>query len=519
MSKLSTRRSGEPDAASSSDNGEVAPIFEQAQKPVEGSQIVPIVAKRREHKLTRVAFRVSRLMEFCSERELVNQTGHAVWAWPLVLVKELFDNALDACEEDEVAPEIETIIDKDGTVTIIDNAGGFAVETIEAILDYGIRVSSREAYVSPTRGAQGNALKTILAMGYVLDREADFGDKVNAEAVGVTVIETRRQSHRIEFKVDHVTNQPKVSRTVSPSPRARGTAVIVKWPKPRGRHQDWLSQQEANIKALTEHYVWLNPHLSLRGVWHGKVFIDVKATNPSWQKWRPRDPTSPHWYNPSRLQSYLAAHVAHDRELKHNGTVRDFLAEFRGLARTSVRKKILAELGCSHQSLAQFFGVEQVNRKGIAQLLRAMCKYSKPVKPKHLGVIGREHLQQRFLAAGGNIDTFKYELETGFTENGIPFVIEIAFDLHQAGLKPKGGESVSRKFVVGVNWSVAINNPFHTFGSTGQGLENMLAELRVNASEPVICAMHLASAHVQYADRGKSSIVLSDADDVEPRDE
>ena len=199
--------------------------------------------------------------------------------------------------------------------------------------------------------------------------------------------------------------------------------------------------------------------------------------------------------------------------------MRDFLAEFRGLARTSVRKKILAELGCSHQSLAQFFGIEQINRKGIAQLLRAMCKYSKPVKPKHLGVIGREHLQQRFLAAGGNIDTFKYELETGFTENGIPFVIEIAFGLHQAGLKPKGGESVSRKFVVGVNWSVAINNPFRTFGSTGQGLENMLAELRVNASEPVICAVHLASAHVQYADRGKSSIVLSDGDDVEPRDE
>jgi hypothetical protein len=41
--------------------------------------------------------------------------------------------------------------------------------------DYTIRVSSREAYVSPTRGAQGNALKTILAMGYVLDREVFKG--------------------------------------------------------------------------------------------------------------------------------------------------------------------------------------------------------------------------------------------------------------------------------------------------------------------------------------------------------
>ena len=32
-----------------------------------------------------------------------------------------------------------------------------------------MRVSSREAYVAPDRGAQGNALKTIVAMPFVLD--------------------------------------------------------------------------------------------------------------------------------------------------------------------------------------------------------------------------------------------------------------------------------------------------------------------------------------------------------------
>ena len=34
------------------------------------------LARRAEPKLTRVAFRVSRLMEFCTKRELQNQTGH-----------------------------------------------------------------------------------------------------------------------------------------------------------------------------------------------------------------------------------------------------------------------------------------------------------------------------------------------------------------------------------------------------------------------------------------------------------
>src|SRR5262245_60966649 len=231
------------------------PDFQQAQKPVEGSQSLQIVAKRtkrREHKLTRVAFRVSRLMEFCTEKELVNQTGHPAQEWPLVLVKELFDNALDAAEESQVPPEIEMIVAKDGTITITDNANGIATETIEAVLDYSIRVSSREAYVSPTRGAQGNALKTILAMTYVLDRENDYNREINAEAVGVTIIETRGQLHCIEFRVDHVNSQPKLTHTVTPCARARGTAITVKWPKPGRRREDWLSLAEGCLKLLVE---------------------------------------------------------------------------------------------------------------------------------------------------------------------------------------------------------------------------------------------------------------------------
>jgi hypothetical protein len=45
-------------------------------------------------------------MEFCTKRELQNQTGHSVHDWPLVALKELMDNALDACEEAEIAPVI-----------------------------------------------------------------------------------------------------------------------------------------------------------------------------------------------------------------------------------------------------------------------------------------------------------------------------------------------------------------------------------------------------------------------------
>ena len=117
-------------------------------------------------------FKISRLMEFCSERELVNQTGHGAYEWPLVCAKEL---AGQRPRRRRGGRGRAGHLDRRSTedkIVIEDNAGGIDADTIASVLDYTIRVSSREAYVSPTRGAQGNALKTILAMGYVLTREA-----------------------------------------------------------------------------------------------------------------------------------------------------------------------------------------------------------------------------------------------------------------------------------------------------------------------------------------------------------
>jgi hypothetical protein len=68
-------------------------IFQQAKNECDSLQFLQIVTKegnatpgeskpKAEPKLTRVAFRVSRLMEFCTLRELQNQTGHAYHDWP-----------------------------------------------------------------------------------------------------------------------------------------------------------------------------------------------------------------------------------------------------------------------------------------------------------------------------------------------------------------------------------------------------------------------------------------------------
>ena len=109
-------------------------------------------------KLQRVAFTTWRLAEFCGAKELTAQTGHAPAEWLLVIAKELIDNALDAAEESEIAPEISIEVSTERCeIVVADNGPGLPVETLGDVLDYSIRVSSREAYVSPSRGQQGNA--------------------------------------------------------------------------------------------------------------------------------------------------------------------------------------------------------------------------------------------------------------------------------------------------------------------------------------------------------------------------
>jgi len=109
---------------------------------------------------SRETFRTSRLLDFASERELTAQIGHQPAQWPQVAVKELVDNGLDACEEAGVAPRIEVDVDRGG-IRVADNGPGIAADVVADVLDFSVRVSSREAYVGPTRGAQGTNLPQI----------------------------------------------------------------------------------------------------------------------------------------------------------------------------------------------------------------------------------------------------------------------------------------------------------------------------------------------------------------------
>ena len=169
-------------------------------------------------KLDRTTFRTSRLLDFASTKELTAQTGHPPGDWPLVVVKELVDNSLDACEEAGIAPEIGVRVGAHG-ITVIDNGPGLPAKVVEDVLDFSVRVSSREAYVSPSRGAQGNALKTLVAMPFVLDGKA-----------GRVEIDARGVRHKITFAVDPIRQQPVIRHERRSGLVKTGSRVTVRWP-------------------------------------------------------------------------------------------------------------------------------------------------------------------------------------------------------------------------------------------------------------------------------------------------
>jgi hypothetical protein len=233
--------------------------------------------------LERAVFRTSRLLDFVGRRELTAQIGHGPASWPLVVLKELLDNALDAAEEAQIAPEILVEVSlalEAAMIKVTDNGPGLPTEVVDDVLDYNIRVSSREAYCSPTRGAQGNALKTIVAMGFALD-----GSR------GSTLIESRGILHRIGFSADRLRQVPRIEHTTEKSAgiEKNGTAITVCWPR-----DGMLSLIDTRDRFLqiAAGYAVLNPHLSLAVQWNGKTVVKLEASDTGWLKWRACDPTA-----------------------------------------------------------------------------------------------------------------------------------------------------------------------------------------------------------------------------------
>ncbi|MCF7995193.1 MAG: ATP-binding protein [Chromatiaceae bacterium] len=332
--------------------------------------------------LTRNHFSVSRAAEYFSTGELQAQTGQPADGFWHVALKELIDNALDAAETAGTAPQIAIDYTRKAdrlSLAVRDNGNGIPEPVIAALLDFSTRTSDKAAYRAPTRGAQGNALKTLIGIPVAL-----------GDARAKLIIETQGTRHTISVWITPA-GEVKHARTVE---RCDGSGTTVSLEIPGDEDTDWQPER------FMVGYALLNPHAQIQI--HGfETPIELaESSEPEilnlsfeptaderWRKFGPTDLTSASWYARDKFERLLHLKAAHAPAL----SIRNLAREFRGQSRrlrelaTAVPVATIGEL---------------VNDPAAVALLHDTLSAAQAPKPDILGRIGTEHyrciLDQRY---------------------------------------------------------------------------------------------------------------------------
>jgi DNA topoisomerase VI subunit B len=167
----------------------------------------------------------------------------------MVVVKELVDNALDDAETVGIAPQIEVAMAQDAghiRLRVADNGEGLPPEMVARTLDFRTLTSDKVLYRTPSRGQQGNALKSTLAMPYAL------GDKDP-----LVTIMARGIRHEIRLRLgagDEIITGHVAERVED----TEGTEITVWLPEVRGYYST-----KREIRRLLCGYHLFNPHASV----------------------------------------------------------------------------------------------------------------------------------------------------------------------------------------------------------------------------------------------------------------
>jgi len=323
----------------------------------------------------------------------------------------------------------------------------------------------------------GNALKVLWAAPFVSTGHGNFE------------IVSQGERHHIGITLDRIAQRPEIRHEVEPADGKTGTFVKVEWPNVtrllREPEPDSYNSTPSAAE-LVAGFAAFNPHATF--VLDG---VSIDRTEPEWKKWSPDQPTSAHWYNAETLRDLIAAYIARERDGGPEKTVREFVAEFRGLSSTKKQKTVTE--GWSGRRLHDFVVDGDVDQEFIVGLLNRMQAESSPVQPRLLGSVGKDHLTQWMVSQGVTEESIQYQRKQGIDE--LPFVLELAFGIFD-------DDDATRQIVTGLNWSSVIG------GDPDPYLRNAISEARLDRHDPVMLVVHIARPRFQFADRGKTRLTL-----------
>lgn len=179
--------------------------------------------------------------------ELVKLTGVSMGRWPEYLLKESLDNSAAALEEHDVENGWIRVEMDDHYVRISDSGPGISDWVLDHILDFDKFGGSNRHHKLPTRGAQGNAIMTLVGIVTAWSNDNMEIHRPCGPAIELSInLDPIQQSiavERIEI------GEPGPSCLVIPLPkdglpyRPRGTIAT-------------------KMLAIAKMFAWMNPHIS-----------------------------------------------------------------------------------------------------------------------------------------------------------------------------------------------------------------------------------------------------------------
>ncbi|GAA6614466.1 ATP-binding protein [Scytonema sp. NUACC26] len=457
------------------------------------------------------AFSFNREFDFVRLDRLCRTTGRPAHEWDFYIIKELIDNALDADEtvwrkKPTQTPILKVRIEfvNQQLFVQVSNRTKFPVELIPDIFATH-QYTSRKAFVKGlTRGALGNALKTLLGIPYALRNRVSGDWKPDQKPLSIIC---SQQEYLPIYVVD--TTKQNISfecQTRSFNKATEGTIISVTL--------DYFEQEKPRtideIKRLAYQYNLCNPHANFQ--WLVEVegeewSVEYEASKNWSNKFRGTAPIQ--WYSMTAFQDLLGA--LHRKQVSNQQTDRlsvqtvcSYFGGFDNQDEDIENKDLTATVAIKFRNIS--LAVDDFESDAAKRLYQIMCFHSPHFKSVQLGCIGLEHIRTVLTNNFSVNSKVFYEIATDKgDEPSLPFVIKASVVALKEG---------SREIWTAINFTPTYNEPFlrrrlYTpiqLEKAVIGLRELLDAYGLDEDTPVILFLHLICPNVESGEFSKTEI-------------
>ena len=288
-------------------------------------------------------------------------------------------------------------------LTVADNGAGIPRATVQRILNFATRTSDKAVYRSPTRGAQGNALKTVLGIPWALGVRGATHDR----GPGAPPYHHARGGP----------GRPRACR----SPRHRRP--------PATRDPDHAlpcrhATRDCDPRYWGRAFALFNPHVSVKICEDGHAGFSL-LTGPGrlrgflpsdghlpWRagaKYLPSDLTSAWWYSPEDLTRLVFSHIAASKAAPRPESAAAGLREAVSQSLGAMPRPRRSARRCQGSPISVISTTDETAVQSLHAQMRAT---GKPPSPDVLGAIGEAHFRRCFERWYG-VKRFWYRREKG----------------------------------------------------------------------------------------------------------